>query len=409
MRLFVTTNGPGEVMGWVRPFLRAVYEREPEARVTAIVLPCAYATGRECEMLTQLFPALRVIDPASYGRFLLGRRVPGLERTSGFLQYLGGDLFHAKTVARRLGLHALTYKFTKRSYATLFERFFAVDEANAAQLRALGAAPDRVRVVGNLVVDGVVGSLEVPPPPPGTGEGVAIMVGSRPYELRFLMPFFLAVARELVRLRPQTVVTFLISPFNTEEEVHAAVGWRSDPVFHGLAGRYLPAEHAIEVEGCRFGVDRSETYAVLARSRLVVTIPGTKCLEAAILGRAMLVVVPTNRLDEIAVNGPAAYLHRVPLVGVPLKRWLLRRLEKRIRFFAQPNIDAGREIVPEVRGILHPHDVAARAAALLDDAHACRIMAESAAALYASHVGAAGRMADEIVMLARRDRARLAG
>ncbi len=401
-QIFVTANGPGEVMGWTRPFLRAVYEQQPDARVTAVVLPCAYASGHESELLQSMFPGARVIDPRSYGRFLVGRHVAGMERQSGVLQYLGGDLFHAATIARRLNIHAATYKFTRRSYARLFERFFALDEHNAQEMRGAGAPPDRVRIVGNLVADAVVGSLHEPPPPPGTGTGVAILPGSRQYELRFLMPFFMAVARDLARRRPNLEITFVVSPFNSDEELEAAVNWPGDPQHFGVAGRYDAGSQTISVDGCSFGVDRSHDYHVVARSQLVIAIPGTKCMEAAVLGRALLVAVPLNRVDEIAMNGIAGYLHRVPIVGRPLKRWIAYRVADRIKMFAQPNIDAGRFIAPEIRGILQPAQVSAKASEMLDDPHSLRLMGESLAALYAKDVGAAGRMAAEILALAAR-------
>lgn len=405
---FITTNGPGEVIGWVRPFLRALYDRKAQARVTVVVLPCAYATGRETELLRQMFPAARVIDPSSYGRFLLGRRIPGMERTHGIVQYLGGDLFHTKTIARRLGLQAMTYKFTRRSYSTMFERFFALDEDNAAEMRGLGAAPDRVRLVGNLVADSVVGSLTHPPPPPGTGDGVTILPGSRWYEVRFLMPFFMAVARDLMRLRPGLRITFAFSPFNTDEQLKEGIEWPGDPKHFGIAGRYDVQQQTIEADGFRFAVDRSTDYRALAASQMVISIPGTKCMEAAVLGRAMLVAVPLNRVEEIAMNGVAGYIQRVPLIGKPLKRWLARKASERITFFAQPNIDAGAEIVPEIRGVLHPRDVAERASAMLDNPHRLRLMGEKLAALYAPHIGASSRMVQDVVAFVERTRAQVA-
>ena len=397
--IFVTANGPGEVMGWTRPFLRAIYEHEPDARITAVVLPCAYATGSETDLLQQMFPEARVIDPHAYGRFLLGRHVAGMERQSGVLQYLGGDLFHAATIARRLGLSPLTYKFTRRSYARLFERFYALDEHNAQEFRGTGAPPDRVRIVGNLVADSVVGSLRESPPPPGVGRGVCIMPGSRPYELRFLMPFFMAVARDLVRLRPDLEVTFVLSPFNSDDELREGVEWSGDPAHFGIQGRYDAAQSAIVVDGATFAVDRSTDYGAVARSQLVISIPGTKCMEAAVLGRALLVAVPLNRVDEIAMNGIAAYLHRVPLIGRPLKRWIAYRVAERIPMFAQPNIDAGRFVAPEIRGILRPQQVAEKAADMLEDPGGLRVMGETLASLYAKDVGAADRMAADVLGL----------
>jgi lipid-A-disaccharide synthase len=354
-------------------------------------------------MLRSLFPNATVLDPHAYGRFLLGRHVSGMERASGLLQYLGGDLFHAKTIARRLGLRAMTYKFTKRSYAKTFERLYATDEGNAAEMRGMGAPPDRVRVVGNLVADAVVGSLDRLPPPPGTGEGICILPDSRPYELRHLTSFFLAAACELVRLRPGTKITFVVSPFNSDEELATAIERPADPRFHGVSGRFDAQARSITVLGNTFGIDRSPDYQAVASSQLVISIPGTKCMEAAVLGGAMLVVVPTNRVDEIAMNGILGYIHRVPLIGLPIKRWVAYKVADRIKFFAQPNIDAGRFVAPELRGILQPIEVAQKVAAMLGDPHELRLQGETLAALYAPHVGAATRMVDDVFAFAGRD------
>jgi hypothetical protein len=401
-RLFVTTNGPGEVMGWLRPFLRATYQLEPAVDVTVVVLPCAYATGHEAQMVQRLFPAAHVIDRQAYGNFLIGRRVPGMQRTSGALQYLGGDLFHAVTIAKRLNLVPMTYKFTKRSYARVFARFFALDEHNAQTLRAEAAPPDRVRVVGNLVYDAVMGSLTAPARAPGVGSGVCIMPGSRPYETKFLTPFFLAVAQDLQRLRPGEQITFVIPPFTTDEELRAAVRSSGDPKLFGIAGRFDADRNIIAVDGMRFAVDRSGNYRTLAGTQLVISIPGTKCMEAAVLGRPLLVAIPLNRLDEIAMNGVGAYLHHIPLIGRPLKTWLVRTVARRFVFMAQPNIDAGREIAPEIRGILRPPEVAEKAAALLANPPELLRMGSVLGALYAPHAGAAERMASEALNISAR-------
>lgn len=404
-RLLVTANGPGEVMGWVRPFLRAIYQHQPAANVTVVLVPCTYATGHEAEMVRTLFPQAEVIDRDSYGRFLLGKTVPGFERSEGALQYLGGDLFHAVTIARRLGLSAMTYKFTKRSYGRVFERFFALDEPNAQTLRADGAPPDRVRTVGNLVFDAVMQSLPAQPPAPGVGDGVCIMPGSRPYEVRYLTPFFIAVACQLKRLRPSTDIRFVVSAYTSDDELQLGIEGGGDPKFFGRAGRFNRGLNEIEVDGLRFPIDRTGDYTALARAQLVITIPGTKCVEAAILGRPVLVVIPLNRLDPIAMNGLGAYLHLIPLIGRPLKNWLARTVAKRFRFLAQPNIDAGRLVTPEMRGILRPIAVAQEANELLERPADMRRIGGELAALYQEHAGASGRMALEALAITNRARA----
>ena len=47
LRLAITSNGPGEFAGWVRPLLRALFARAPDTDVTLFFVPDDYATGRE--------------------------------------------------------------------------------------------------------------------------------------------------------------------------------------------------------------------------------------------------------------------------------------------------------------------------------------------------------------------------
>jgi hypothetical protein len=399
-RIVVTTNGPGELTGWARPFIRAVFKRAPDADVTIVFVPCPYATGREAAYAKEMFPAAHVVDPKSYTRFLLNKPVDGMHRAPGALQYLGGDLFHATTVARRLGLAPMTYKFTKRSYAQSFVRFFALDERNAATLRRDRAPADRVRIVGNLVADAVLGSLAGPPQKPGIGRGVAIMPGSRPNEIKYALPFFLAVARALRKIRPSEEISFVMSSLGGLDQLRASLSAPPDKLFFGASGALSDDASSISVDGESFRLDRSGDYRTVDQAQLVITIPGTKCIEAAVLGRPMLVAVPMNRPDMIAVNGLAGYLHLVPLVGRPLKSWVVRAAERRFRFVTQPNIDAERLIVPEMRGVLHPDDVAGEAAAMLERPDDLRSMGEALANIYLSDAGAAGRMAAEALAIA---------
>jgi lipid-A-disaccharide synthase len=398
-RLLVTVNGPGELMGWGRPFVRAAYRLDPSARITIVFVPCPYASGREPDAAQRLFPNATVISPKRYARFLMGRATEGMERGVGALQYLGGDLYHANTIAKRLGLVPMTYKFSRRSYAHSFARFFAIDELNAAQLRATGAPADRVRVVGNLVADAVLESLVAPPPPPGRGDSLCIFPGSRPPELRALLPFLLDAAMRVLRARPGLSGSVVISPFSTDEEIRASLT-KPDPAFGGVCGELTGDGRTIEADGVRFSVDRSGSYEALANAALVIATPGTKCIEAAVLGRPLLVIVPLNSLDEVVLPGMAGYLHRVPLVGRPLKRWIARKIERRFKYMAQPNIDAGRPLVPELRGVLRADDIAAHAQAMLDNPQTLHAQGIELAKLYARDVGAATRMAREALDVA---------
>jgi len=400
-RLYVTVNGPGELTGWGRPFVRAVYAQAPGADVTIVLVPCPYATGREADTARRFFPQATVVPTRDYARFLIGRPVAGMERGRGALQYLGGDLYHARTIAKRLSLTAMTYKFSRRNYSASFERFFAVDERNAQELRDTGAPPERVRVVGNLVPDSVLDSLESAPTPPDRADTLVIFPGSRPPELRALLPFFLDAALQVMRARQGLRGAVAISPFSSDEEIQTSLR-APDPAFGGVRGELIDDGRTIAVDGARFSVDRSASYRALAQAALVIATPGTKTIEAAVLGRPMLVTAPLNKLDEVVVPGLMGYLHRVPLIGVPLKIWLARKIERRYKFLAQPNIDAGRQVVPELRGILTAAGIAAVAEGMLARPEMLRETSAALRSLYAAHVGAATRMAVEALAVTSR-------
>jgi lipid-A-disaccharide synthase len=216
------------------------------------------------------------------------------------------------------------------------------------------------------------------------------------------MQFYLAAARELSRRMTDVPVTFVVSPFNSDEQLTEALARKPDVKYGGIRGRLSADGLSIEGEGVRVGLDRSGDYRALSRAQLVVTIPGTKCLEAAVLGRPMLVLVPLKRPDEITLNGLGAYLHHVPFVGRPLKRWLVRKVERSFTFVAQPNIDVGRELAPEMRGVMMPGDVVDRVCDLLARPGDLRAMGETLSKVYASHVGAADRMAADALDVAAR-------
>lgn len=200
----------------------------------------------------------------------------------------------------------------------------------------------------------------------------------------------------------------MLSPFNGDVELRAALEATPDAKMGGIGGKLAGDGRSVEVEGERFAIDRTGDYQALSRSRLVVTIPGTKCIECAVLSRPMLVAVPLNRADLIVMNGVAGYLNLVPIVGPPLKTMIVRAAERRFRFLTQPNIDADREIVPEMRGILQPDEIARRAAMMFGDDAGLATQREALGRLYAHDAGASDRMAAEALAVAADERLEVA-
>ena len=403
MHIAVTANGPGEVAGWLRPLLRALYARRPDLGVLVFLVPDDYATGFEAEMVREAFPQANVYEPKRYVRFALGGKLDDAPPRVDLVQYIGGDLLHAAIVHRRLKGRTATYKFSRRTYRKLFERAFAVDERNAEQLAEWGTPRERIVSVGNLAIDGALFEASLPPEAQAPRDGILIMPGSRPYEVESLVPFYFSVALQLQRERPEIPVALALSPFTARESVRAAIEGGGHPRMFGKRGRLLSeggCDYLTTDDGDRRIPVLRNALAAATQARLVLTIPGTKTIEMAILGKPTVTITPLNAPEVVTINGPLTYLDRVPLVGLPLKRAAVTAVSHRFKYHTQPNIDAGRAVVREIHGTAMPARIARIALESYDDAAWLAETSPQLAALYRDHVGASARMADSLLELA---------
>jgi hypothetical protein len=405
LRIAITSNGPGEFSGWVRPLVTALLRLAPQTQISVFFVPDDYATGREAGVARRLFPQARVFAPAEYVRFALGGRLADAPQAVDIVQYLGGDLLHAARVRSRLGGTLRTYKFARRGGARKLERAYAVDAKNAAGLERTGVPRERIETVGNLAIDGALG--EAAGAYPLSGEdvslepgGILIMPGTRPGEIDNMAPFFLRTALRLHERRPDLGVAFAISPFTPENQLARILNAGGHRNTWAARGRIVPHGASIAIQADDGGpplpvVRDAMRYA--PHARLVVTLPGTKCIELAALGVPALVCVPLNAPEVVVINGPLQYLDRLPVLGIALKRAIVIGVDRRFALTAQPNIDTGEQLMPELRGTLMPAEVARRIAAYADDDAARATASLRLRALYADHAGAAERMARSLL------------
>ena len=404
MRVAFTANGPGEVAGWLRPLLRALYARDPGFEAYCFLVPDDFATGHEAEMLRASFPNATIFEPSQYLAFALGRSVSGVPSKVDIVQYIGGDLLHAARVGARLGGLRATYKFSRPRYARSVARAFAVDEKNVGELRAWGVPDARIESVGNLAIDGAFDQAAEELPDWFAPNGVIVLPGSRAYEVEHLIPFFFTAALRMRAERPELPITFGISPFTSLHAVERAIEVGGDPRVWSKQGRLIREGERIWLSDIageqRFPVLRS-TLAAAVRSTLAVTLPGTKCIELAALGVPTIAITPLNAAELIAINGPLTYLNRIPWLGSVLKRSVAVRLSKKFRFHTQPNMDAGEELIREYHGTLSPGRVARLTLSALDDGTWLTQVGNRLQNLYAAHAGAAGRMAESLLAMGR--------
>jgi hypothetical protein len=407
VRIAITSNGPGEFSGWVRPLASALLRLAPETELTLFFVPDDYATGREPDLARRMFPAAHVVAPRDYLRFALGARLADAPDSADLVLYLGGDLLHAVRVHGRLGGRARSYKFARRRLVKSFDRVYAVDAKNARELEALGFGAERVERVGNLAVDGALGeaagifgaSAAGPALAPGS---ILVMPGTRRHEVANGVPFFLQMAVRLRERRPDLPVAFALSPFTGEDEISSALARGGHRNIWGARGSVVRLGEGIgllaESGGAPFPVVH-DAMRHAPSARLVVTLPGTKCVELAALGVPTIVCVPLNAPEVVVINGPLQYLDRLPFAGTFLKRAMVVAVDLRFPMTAQPNMDAGEMLMPELRGTLMPGGVAASVAAYADDDAARALASQRLRALYADHAGAADRMARSLLGL----------
>ena len=403
MRLAITCNGPGETAGWLRPLLRELFTQQPDVDVHVFYVPDDFASGREAQTVRELFPQVHAYDPKTYLKVAFGGSAEGVPDRVDEVLYLGGDLMHAGRLHKRFGGALTTYKFSRPRYARETVRAFAVDAANVEQIAECGVARERIDLTGNLVIDGALIEASATPEPGTPRDGILIMPGSRSYEVHHVTPFFFTAALAMHREDPSLPIAFGISPFTQISAVRAGIEAGGDPRFFAKRGKVIEDEqgaHIVATDGsARFPIVRN-ALASAREAHLVVTIPGTKVIELATLGKPVISCTPLNAVEEIAITGPLTYLNRIPLIGGPLKRAAIVAYERRFVYHTQPNMDAQTMIVHELHGTLTPGRIARVALDRIADTAWLDETSQALAALYREHVGAATRMARALIAVA---------
>lgn len=355
--VLVTVNGPGEIAAWLYPFAHALQDRVPDATLTAALLPCAFSSGREREVLDAMDGIDRVVAPDESMRWIVRGAAPAnLTRHPDVAVHFGGELALSVALARRLRVPVLAYEEERVRWAGLLDRVCVRDERAAR-----GRDDDRVRIVGNLMVDAA--RRRVPRRIPSREVStVALLPGSRPYFVRQLLPLFLRAAAELSRVHPGLRFVLAKSDFVTLHEIRECLQSRADRIVAGDDGevRVAPNDNVTTiVSSAGLEVDVLTPEGAMHRADMAVTIPGTNTAELAALGIPMLLVLPTYRLHALPLPGIAGHMGGVPLVGPLIKEAVARGYIQTRRYWAHPNLLAREHVVPELVGRVTATDIAA--------------------------------------------------
>ncbi len=358
--ILVALNGPGEVTGWFAPFVKALKRREPGARVTAALLPCVFATGREERVLAESGLADEVLGVRrTLALILRGEAKPEALGGRRCLLHLGGEPLLSLLLALRTRRRAFAYAETPIAFARFFSRVFW---ASASLLPLpgnrglLSGRPSRLgeenrgRVIGNLMADAVKGRSRCAGSLPGAPLTIGLFPGSREYQVRHMLQFFVKVMGDLRERARECRALLALSPFVELETLGrvACDHWSHSPL-EGENSRLAPdGRHLVSDRGLR--IDVLTGAEVMEKADLVLAVPGTATAELAAAGVPMVVVVPTYRAEVHPLPGLWGHLGRVPFLGRFLKRAAALMWLRHWRFTAHPNIAAGRMVVRELTG-----------------------------------------------------------
>jgi hypothetical protein len=329
--IILVSNSPGELSGYVKPAAETIFKTLKDVRIILVLTPCQYSSGRELEYIATIQGISEVVSPQGYKNWILKNKKPGIDfKERGAVLFLGGDFAHAMLIAKKVRYPALAYTADRIGWAGFYKKFFVPDERTQNKVDPRNILKDKIKVVGDLMVDSVAQFKKWSP----EKNVITFMPGSRDWQIKNMTPIYQNIMRLIQAQLPDVRFQLVSSPF----------------------------EKAPEVEGAKL-IDFNDVY----NSELVVTIPGTNTARLAALGIPMLMVFPLHNLDLIPVDGLAHYIFKIPFLGKRLKKMAVDTANKQTKFFALPNIKADEEIIKEIRGIIDTSQVAEEIFALVKD------------------------------------------
>ncbi len=325
--LWITVNSPGEVSGWLKPVLREIKKQNLPWRVIVTLPPCRFSSGKEAEVCRKLPGVARVLDTRALLAFLFLGKLPAdfVRQDQARVLFLGGDLFYAVWLKFRLGARALAYTDGRRQWVRAFNAFVTREDIGDLRVDAVDTDTPSDFDVKRLRLD------------PGKRR-LLFLPGSRKEHVQKLFPFYIHVVDQLEDMFESWEMVVNFSPFVDAEYYIGKL--RAKRAY--IPGNLLQEDSQLVMKVCD----------------LICCLPGTNTFEAAVLGKPMVVLLPSNWPDIIQLDGLLGILCNIPFLGWGLRQLLLPLMVRFVRFAALPNLFAKQLLVPEIKGFLRVGQVA---------------------------------------------------
>ncbi len=309
-KIYFLVNGPGEISGWLYPLVKWIQEFKPSwaksFSFNSIVVPCQFASGEEEKVLRSWNFFEEIIPSNKYWSLFKDR----VKDENLVLFHIGGDLYFNFVLSKR-------WKSIPVAYV---EKYFWIEKFYKRVYTLRDIKLRNSIFVGDLRFD------FLPKDAFSDNNKIVLFPGSRSYALKFFIPFYLALVKELVKDFPKLNFTFFISPFVNERIVKNTLK-KLHPLIKELPVNFETLDDMNKLKGYL----------------MAITLPGTTTLQLAYTKIPMIVILPLHKPDFIPLEGMANLLRgklREKLIGFYLRK---------NPYLALPNqIHPG--IVPEIVG-----------------------------------------------------------
>ena len=371
--IVLVSNGPGELLTWVRPLARRLHREPGAASLHLVLTPCPHAHGQEAGTAAAMGVFERIVPARYFWRLLLRPRRYRRWRPQGVVVFLGGDQLWAVLLASRLGYRHVCYAEWVARWPRWCDRIAAMGPV--AYGRVPGRWRPRAQIVGDLMADVSPEQGGSPPVPEAAPATIALLPGSKPAKLCLGVPFMLATAEKLHQHHPECRFLLPLAPTVRHQDLLRFAGPQNPlaAAFGANAVRLKapspsrPHWSLCTAAGVRIAVvDRHPAHDHLRRCTMALTTVGANTAELGALAVPMVVVLPTQHPQVMrAWDGPLGLLSRVPLLGPVITRVVVSMVLRRGSGLAWPNLQAGRMVVPERIGPVTPTQIAREVSVLL--------------------------------------------
>ncbi|MCF8002071.1 MAG: hypothetical protein K9K76_09465 [Halanaerobiales bacterium] len=394
----ITTNSPGEVSAWVKPIIRQLNKKKGDKNIYVFTPPCVFSSGEEQKVTSNIRGVKASYNSMEYLKYIIFNKKPGnfVKTSKGFVLFLGGDLMHAYFLGKKLNYPV--YVYTERDYGFVksIKKFYVSEKKIYDQMINDGISKEKVFLSGNLMYDAVkpeLDQLEIDQLnllDDNKKHLINLLPGSRPKEVRFILPLYLNLIREVNIKRNDIKFVISKSKFISDDFFKEVIDQINDDYNVSYNNNIINIDNKYYIK-----VFDEYLYSIMKESDFALTIPGTNNLELTVLKTPFLVILPLNKPADIPLPGLIGLFGEIPVLGTILKRYLVPKMAKKRKYVSLVNLINNSNTVPEMVGQINSKILKERFLKLIEDKRYLKI--KEKLAKVETKKGAAKLIVDDII------------